>query len=130
MADITRPAPECPECGGARHWYGSLEFQTVDTTSYRAVEHLSVAVCSNCGYSSLYLQNLQQFQQNLLNLGFSPSTTDPYPLMSPTPERLEMRAIREAMQAGNKIKAIKLYRELYGCGLQEAKNAIEAMERK
>jgi ribosomal protein L7/L12 len=29
--------------------------------------------------------------------------------------------------AGNKIGAIKLYRELTGCGLREAKNAIDAL---
>jgi ribosomal protein L7/L12 len=29
--------------------------------------------------------------------------------------------------AGNKIKAIKLYREMYGVGLKEAKDAIDEM---
>ncbi|HEY1821380.1 MAG TPA: hypothetical protein VGG83_15760 [Trebonia sp.] len=24
--DMTRPAPSCPECGGERFWYGSVEF--------------------------------------------------------------------------------------------------------
>lgn len=37
-------------------------------------------------------------------------------------------AIREAMMAGNKILAIKLYREQYGVGLKEAKDAVDAME--
>ena len=42
-------------------------------------------------------------------------------------ERPEMAAIRQAVQAGNKIEAIRLYRMLYGVGLKEAKMAIDAM---
>jgi ribosomal protein L7/L12 len=41
----------------------------------------------------------------------------------------ETVAIREILLSGNKIKAIKLYRELYGVGLKEAKDAIDALER-
>jgi large subunit ribosomal protein L7/L12 len=33
--------------------------------------------------------------------------------------------IRAALLAGNKIQAIKLYREYYGVGLKEAKDAID-----
>jgi ribosomal protein L7/L12 len=43
-------------------------------------------------------------------------------------EPSEMRAIRKELLAGHKITAIKLYRELYGVGLKEAKDAIDAME--
>jgi ribosomal protein L7/L12 len=43
-------------------------------------------------------------------------------------EPRETGAIREALLSGNKIKAIKLYRELYGVGLKEAKDAVDAME--
>lgn len=42
-------------------------------------------------------------------------------------ERPEIRAIREALLSGNKIQAIKLYRSVYGVGLKEAKDAIDAM---
>ena len=42
----------------------------------------------------------------------------------------EMEAIREMVLLGRKINAIKLYRELYGVGLKEAKDAVDAMERK
>jgi ribosomal protein L7/L12 len=41
----------------------------------------------------------------------------------------ELRAVREALLAGQKILAIKLYRELYGVSLREGKEAVEAMER-
>lgn len=36
-------------------------------------------------------------------------------------------AIRQALLAGNRLKAIQLYRSLYGCSLQEAQAAIEVM---
>ena len=35
--------------------------------------------------------------------------------------------IRQAACTGRKIEAIKLYRQLHGVGLKEAKNAVEAM---
>lgn len=37
-------------------------------------------------------------------------------------------AIQDALMRGNKIEAIKLYREQYGVGLKEAKDVIDAME--
>lgn len=41
----------------------------------------------------------------------------------------EIGAIREALLSGNKINAIKIYRSIYGVGLKEAKDAVDAMER-
>jgi len=38
-------------------------------------------------------------------------------------------AILERIRAGRKIEAIKLYRERYGIGLKDAKEAVEALER-
>ena len=40
-----------------------------------------------------------------------------------------MDEIRAALQEGNKIVAIKLYREYSGLGLKEAKDIIDQMER-
>jgi ribosomal protein L7/L12 len=37
--------------------------------------------------------------------------------------------VRALLQSGNKIEAIKRYRELTGVGLAEAKDAVEAIER-
>lgn len=59
-------------------------------------------------------------QQLLIRLNI-----DPAELMPPEPP--EMRPIREALRAGDKLKAIKLYRSLYNVGLQEAQDAINAM---
>jgi ribosomal protein L7/L12 len=43
-----------------------------------------------------------------------------------TPAGLE--GVRQALAAGRKIEAIKLYRELTGLGLKESKDAVEAMQ--
>ena len=40
----------------------------------------------------------------------------------------QRQAIEAAIFAGNKIEAMKLYREATGVGLAEAKEAVEAME--
>lgn len=39
-----------------------------------------------------------------------------------------MSDVRDALASGQKIEAIKLYREATGCGLREAKEAVERME--
>ncbi len=44
-----------------------------------------------------------------------------------SPETLA--AIRSALARGNKIEAVKLYREATGLGLAESKEAVEQMER-
>jgi ribosomal protein L7/L12 len=44
-------------------------------------------------------------------------------------EEHDMTPITAALLAGNKILAIKLYRETFNVGLKEAKDAIDAMER-
>ena len=55
---------------------------------------------------------------------------DPAELMpQESPEiRANHDAIYGALLTGNKIQAIKLYRELYGVGLKEAKFAVDEME--
>lgn len=49
---------------------------------------------------------------------------------SPTPEhvKLNLRKLSDAFQAANsgqKIQAIKIVREMTGCGLKEAKDVVE-----
>jgi ribosomal protein L7/L12 len=41
----------------------------------------------------------------------------------------EKSKIRELMRAGRKIDAIKEFRAMTGCGLKDAKDCVEAMER-
>ncbi len=53
------------------------------------------------------------------------------PLM-PQPETYSQPSldqVRDLLNSGNKITAIKIYREIYNVGLKEAKDAVEAMER-
>jgi ribosomal protein L7/L12 len=44
-------------------------------------------------------------------------------------ERPDMTEIQQLLQRGQKIEAIKVYRQKTGVGLKEAKDAVEAMER-
>lgn len=44
-------------------------------------------------------------------------------------QALKMAEVAQLLRAGNKIAAIKLYREIYGVGLKEAKDAVERIER-
>ncbi|MBC8011630.1 MAG: ribosomal protein L7/L12 [Burkholderiales bacterium] len=47
----------------------------------------------------------------------------------PTPlSDAQINAISDALRGGNKIEAIKLYREATGLGLKESKDAVEALE--
>ena len=103
--DITRPAPPCPECGGARFWYGSVEFW-VGGTSHGADDQLNAAVCGNCGYSSLYLQNMPEFRRALASMGSGPPTGDPADapgtMTSGRPDRAEIQAFRKALRKERK----------------------------
>jgi ribosomal protein L7/L12 len=60
------------------------------------------------------LENHLKLIYSHLNLEYP---TSPDPLMSPQ--------IQAALRSGNKIEAIKLYREMTGVGLAEAKDAID-----
>ncbi len=48
--------------------------------------------------------------------------------MNPVPPDDVLTAVQSALRAGEKIAAIKLYREATGVGLAEAKAAVEALE--
>ncbi len=66
-------------------------------------------------------------------MGFSltaeerPGTAGSNPVAVQRQEPPEMAAIRAAWLAGDKIKAIKLYRGLYGGSMQEAQDALNRM---
>jgi len=44
-------------------------------------------------------------------------------------QALKMAEVAQLLRAGNKIAAIKLYREIFGVGLKDAKDAVERIER-
>jgi ribosomal protein L7/L12 len=47
---------------------------------------------------------------------------------TPQPQENAMHFVREALTKGNKIGAVKRYRDLTRCSLTEAKNAVDALE--
>jgi ribosomal protein L7/L12 len=64
------------------------------------------------------LEDRLNFLYRRLNIEYSDSNSDP--MLSPQ--------IQDALRRGNKIEAVKIYRELTGVGLAEAKQAIERFE--
>jgi ribosomal protein L7/L12 len=53
---------------------------------------------------------------------------DASPAPAPTPPPAGLERVQAALAAGQKIEAIKHYRELTGVGLKEAKDAVDALE--
>ncbi len=66
------------------------------------------------------LEDKLQFLYRRLNIDYADASSDP--AFSPQ--------IQEALRRGNKIEAIKIYRELTGVGLAEAKQVIDKIESK
>lgn len=70
---------------------------------------------------------LRNILQELRSNSDTHATEVSYPATSTPQERPELAAIHQALLSGNKLKAIQLYRNLYGVSLQEAQDAINAM---
>lgn len=64
------------------------------------------------------LEDKLQFLYRKLNIDYIDPNSDP--ALAPQ--------VQEALRRGNKIEAIKIYRELTGVGLAEAKQAVERAE--
>ncbi|MCI0552899.1 MAG: ribosomal protein L7/L12 [Anaerolineae bacterium] len=64
------------------------------------------------------LEDRLKFIYRRLNIEYADPNSDP--VLSPK--------IQEALRRGNKIEAIKIYRELTGTGLAEAKDVIDRAE--
>ena len=64
------------------------------------------------------LEDRLNFLYRRLNIEYADPSSDP--VLSPQ--------IQDALRRGNKIEAIKIYRELTGVGLAEAKQAIDRAE--
>ena len=64
------------------------------------------------------LESRLKFIYRRLNLEYADPNSDP--VLSPQ--------IQEALRRGNKIEAIKIYREMTGVGLAEAKQVIDRAE--
>ena len=57
-----------------------------------------------------------------------PPAPEPPPPAPPTLDEGTLESIRAALKRGNKIEAIKLYREATGLGLKASKDFVEAMK--
>ena len=64
------------------------------------------------------LEDRLKFIYRRLNIEYGDPNSDP--VLAPQ--------VQEALRRGNKIEAIKIYRELTGTGLAEAKDAIDKAE--
>jgi len=64
------------------------------------------------------LEDRLKFIYRRLNIDYMDNNSDP--VLSPQ--------IQDALRKGNKIEAIKIYREMTGVGLAEAKQAIDRAE--
>lgn len=79
----------------------------------------------------IHLKKLEKYNpaafvaQNAQNV-FHPSTQK---TVLPSPSA-HLDEIHNLINSGNKIEAIKVYRETYGTGLKEAKEAVELLERR
>lgn len=62
-------------------------------------------------------------------LFYRPASGNPVDLNSLTGKALKIAEIQQEIRRGNKIMAIKLFRETFGTGLLEAKESVEALER-
>jgi ribosomal protein L7/L12 len=65
------------------------------------------------------LEDKLQFLYHRLNIDYANASASSDPAFSPQ--------IQEALRRGNKLEAIKIYRELTGVGLAEAKQAVERL---
>jgi ribosomal protein L7/L12 len=93
---------ECPNCGAALHVYDSD----------------SVVTCSYCN-STVRLTGATGARTGVLDTGAAVDASDaPF-----------VAELRDLLQRGNKIEAIKRYRQRTSLGLKEAKDEIEAFER-
>ncbi len=66
------------------------------------------------------LEDKLQFLYHRLNIDYTSASPDSDPAFSPQ--------IQEALRRGDKIEAIKIYRQLTNAGLAEAKQAVDGIE--
>lgn len=98
---------------------------SLETRMYR-IERLTQQLLMTMMSSQTHIDQVRHVQDILRELRNDPDNFHMEPI-SQQPERPEMVAIRQALLAGNKLQAIKLYRNLYGGSLKDAKDAIDSM---
>ncbi|MFZ5912501.1 MAG: hypothetical protein ACOYYU_21055 [Chloroflexota bacterium] len=106
MSDTTKLLI-CPACGAP------LDPQPNETT----------VKCHYCGNSTLLPQSLRS---PLSHGDFATSSTG-FDLNRAVGQAARMKEVVELVRQGNKIEAIKMFREFSGMGLEESKDAVEAI---
>lgn len=79
--------------------------------------------CTYCGNTMILPEELRG------QVSHQPHASAGVPFAPLVDQALKMAEVARLVRAGNKIAAIKLYRETFGCGLAEAKQAVEQIER-
>jgi hypothetical protein len=80
-----------------------------------------------CGYCGNSVALPQPLRSPVSHGNFATSSTG-FDLNSMVGQAARIKEVVELAHAGNKIEAIKLYREITGMGLKESKDAVEAIE--
>lgn len=79
-------------------------------------------------YREAYGVNLREAKEAIDRLrAGEPLPSGPAPQPAPAGDPADDPELRDALARGKKILAIKRYRELTGCSLKEAKDAVEAL---
>lgn len=81
--------------------------------------------CRHCGSNVIVPSDVMRYSNSFGNSG----ALDFDDVSNATGKTLKVAEIRRELQRGNKIMAIKIFRETFDVGLKEAKDAVEAMER-
>lgn len=104
MAEIFK----CPACSAPLEFEGKM-----------------MQKCLHCGSNVIVPADVMRQSNSFGNAG----SLDFGDLSGLTGKALKLGEIQNLIQSGKKIEAIKLFRETFGVGLKEAKDAVEALER-
>ncbi|MEP7357308.1 MAG: hypothetical protein ABI847_08730, partial [Anaerolineales bacterium] len=101
----------CPSCGA----------------SLGVEEGAALAQCQFCGNTVIVPEELRGSAPQPQPAAAPSPAAGVYGSLPGLPDMGKMKQMGDAVRAGNKIQAIKIYRELFGVGLAEAKTAVEMM---
>ena len=99
---------QCPACSAPLEFQGKM-----------------MQKCSFCGSTVIVPSETIRHSSSFGGAG----TIDFTDIAALTGKALRLAEVQQQIQAGKKIIAIKIFREIFGVGLKEAKDAVDAMER-
>jgi ribosomal protein L7/L12 len=98
---------------------------SLEARMYR-IEGLMQQLLMTMTNSQAHIDQVKHIQVILRELRNDPDNIHPAEPIAPQ-ERPEMAAIRHTLLTGNKLQAIKIYRNIYRVSLKDAQDAIDAM---